>query len=105
MSESTTTVNPATGEALATYAYHTEAETEALLQRAADAFERHRTTTFAERAEKMERVAEMLEDRKRVTAELMTREMGKPIGQAVAEVEKCAWVCRYYAEHAEAQLA
>jgi len=105
MSESTTTVNPATGEALATYAYHTESETEDLLQRAADAFERHRATSFGERAEKMERAADLLEDRKRETAELMTREMGKPIGQAVAEVEKCAWVCRYYAEHAEAQLA
>jgi succinate-semialdehyde dehydrogenase/glutarate-semialdehyde dehydrogenase len=105
MSDAVTTVNPATGEPLARYSYHTEAETEAILRRAADAFERHRTTSFAERAERMNAVAEALEDRKRETAELMTREMGKPVGQAVAEAEKCAWVCRYYAEHAEAQLA
>ena len=105
MSASATSVNPATGDELATYPHHSEAEAEAILQRAADAFDRHRASSFAERAEKMERVADLLDARTQSLGELMTREMGKPLAQAVAEVEKCAWVCRYYAEHAEAQLA
>jgi succinate-semialdehyde dehydrogenase/glutarate-semialdehyde dehydrogenase len=105
MSDSITTTNPATGAPLATYAYHTPDEVEAVLQHAAHAYAHHRTTPFDERAQKMNRMADLLEARKQETAELMTREMGKPIAQAVAEVEKCAWVCRYYAEHAEAQLA
>ncbi len=105
MSDTITTVNPATGEALATYAYHTDDETEAILQRAADAFGQHRATSFPARAAKMNRVADTLEERKREIGELMTREMGKPLAQAIAEVEKCAWACRYYADNAEAQLA
>jgi succinate-semialdehyde dehydrogenase/glutarate-semialdehyde dehydrogenase len=105
MSDPITTTNPTTGEPLATYAYHTPDEAEAVLQRAAEAYPRHRASSFDERATTMRRVADLLEERKRKTAELMTREMGKPIGQAVAEVEKCAWVCRYYADNAEAQLA
>ncbi len=100
-----TTVNPATGEELASYAYHSASETERILQRADEAFRHHRATTFAERAGAMRRVADLLEDRKQELGELMTREMGKPLAEAVAEAEKCAWGCRYYAEHAEAQLA
>ncbi|MEP0547070.1 MAG: NAD-dependent succinate-semialdehyde dehydrogenase [Rhodothermales bacterium] len=105
MSTSATSVNPATGETLATYPYHSETETESILQRAADTFPRHRAASFAERARMMNRVADLLDERKQSLGELMTREMGKPLAQAVAEAQKCAWVCRYYAEHAEAQLA
>ena len=104
-SEPITTINPATEADLATYAYHTTGEVEVTLQRAAATFVRHRATSFAERAEKMNRVASLLEERAQEYGTLMTQEMGKPIQQAVAEAEKCAWVCRYYAEHAEAQLA
>ena len=103
--EPITTVNPATEAELATYAYHTEAEVEAALARAHETFAHHRTTSFAARAEQMNRVADLLEERAREYGTLMTQEMGKPIGQAVAEAEKCAWVCRYYGERAEAQLA
>ena len=99
------TRNPATGETLAHYAYHTEAETEAILRRADVAFERHRATTFAERAQSMQHLADGLDEQKRDLGALMTREMGKPLAQAVAEAEKCATVCRYYAERAEAHLA
>ncbi|MEO7795029.1 MAG: NAD-dependent succinate-semialdehyde dehydrogenase, partial [Thermoanaerobaculia bacterium] len=64
-----------------------------------------RKVDFSVRAEKMRRAAEILEEDKRRFGEIMTLEMGKPIGAAVAEVKKCASVCRYYAEHAEAFLA
>src|SRR5690349_22448735 len=49
--------------------------------------------------------ADVLDADKRRFAELAVLEMGKPIRQAVAEIEKCAWVCRYYAEHAASMLA
>ena len=103
--DAATTVNPATGAELARYAYHSADETEALLQRAADAFATHRATSFADRAEKLNRVADLLDERSREYGTLMTTEMGKPIAQSVSEIEKCAWVCRTYAERAEAQLA
>jgi succinate-semialdehyde dehydrogenase/glutarate-semialdehyde dehydrogenase len=100
-----TTVNPATGEALETFPLLDAAGLEAALARAAAAFERHRQTSFEERAEKLRRVADLLERDKRSHAQRMTREMGKPITQALAEAEKCARVCRYYADHAAAFLA
>jgi succinate-semialdehyde dehydrogenase / glutarate-semialdehyde dehydrogenase len=75
------------------------------LTRARAAFERHRRTTFDERAASMQRAAEILESEKETFARLMTIEMGKPIKGAVQEVEKCVWVCRYYVDNAERHLA
>ena len=100
-----TTVNPATGADLQTYDLLDADGIEAALQRAAEGFANHRTTSDAERAEKLRCVAEALERDTQQHAELMTREMGKPIQQAIAETEKCAWVCRYYADHGAAYLA
>ncbi len=100
-----TTVNPATEAEIATYDRLSAAGLDAALGRAADAFEAHRQTTFADRAVAMRRLAGLLDDQKDDLGRLMTTEMGKPLGQAVAEAEKCAWVCRYYAEHAERFLA
>jgi succinate-semialdehyde dehydrogenase/glutarate-semialdehyde dehydrogenase len=98
-------INPATGEVLQTFDSLDQPELEAKLARAAEAFREHRLTTFAGRAQKMLRAAEILEEEKRSFARTMTLEMGKPIGAAVSEAEKCAWVCRYYAENAEKHLA
>src|SRR3989338_4529231 len=66
-----------------------------------DTFQKWRETDFAERAAKMKRLAEILRANAQKYGEIMTREMGKPITAARAEVEKCAWVCEYYAENAE----
>jgi succinate-semialdehyde dehydrogenase/glutarate-semialdehyde dehydrogenase len=99
-----TTVNPATGTELETYPLLDDDGVEAALARAAAAFERHRRTPFEERGEKLRLVAGLRERDRRAHAELMTREMGKPVAQAMAEAEKCAWVCRYYADHAAAFL-
>ncbi|MGI9173880.1 MAG: aldehyde dehydrogenase family protein, partial [Rhodothermales bacterium] len=98
--QTVTTVNPATEEKVATYDLLTEADVQDRLARAEKAFQRHRQTDLQERSEKMQRAADVLERRARDLGALMTREMGKPIGQAEAEAKKCAWVCRYYAEHA-----
>lgn len=97
--------NPATGETLREYDELTDEQLQAKLARAVEAFETLRGMPFAERAERMRRAGEILEREKRALGEIMTREMGKPIGSAVGEAEKCAWVCRYYAEHAERFLA
>jgi succinate-semialdehyde dehydrogenase/glutarate-semialdehyde dehydrogenase len=97
--------NPATGEVLAQFDEIGPQQIEDKLARAHAAFQRHRRTSFAERATAMRRAGEIMERDKQQLATLMTREMGKTLKAAVAEAEKCAWVCRYYAEHAERQLA
>src|SRR5262249_10229136 len=97
-------VNPATGETLQTFDALNEQQLEEKVARGAQTFHEHRLTSFAERAEKMLRAAEILESEKPTFAQTMTLEMGKPINGAVQEAEKCAWVCRYYAENAERHL-
>jgi succinate-semialdehyde dehydrogenase/glutarate-semialdehyde dehydrogenase len=99
------TINPATGETLKSFEPLTDAELDRKLERAAATFRTHRRTSFAERSQKMTRAAEILESDKARFARTMTIEVGKPIKAAVSEAEKCAWVCRYYAEQAEAFLA
>src|ERR1700677_835044 len=99
------TTNPATGEILKTFEPLSAAQIEEKLQLAASAFKIHRWTSFAERAAKMMRAADILEKEKDECAHLMTLEMGKPLKAAVAEALKCATGCRYYAENAEKFLA
>src|SRR6266567_6254953 len=69
------------------------------------AFLQWREVPFARRAQRMREAAQILRTRRAEYARTMTTEMGKPIVQAEAEVDKCAWVCEYYADHAEAFLA
>ncbi len=99
------TVNPATGELLRSFEPLTDSQIEERLSWAAEEFPRFRRLSFAQRAEMMNAAAGILEERKQEFGRLMTTEMGKTLGSAVAEAEKCAWVCRYYAEHAEKFLA
>ncbi len=98
-------INPATEEVFAEYPEPTRVELTARIETAHAAFTSYRRTTFSERSAMMRRAAALLRSRSSAYADLMTREMGKPIAAAVAEVEKCAWVCEYYAEHAERFLA
>jgi succinate-semialdehyde dehydrogenase / glutarate-semialdehyde dehydrogenase len=98
-------INPATGETLKTFDSLTKAQIDEKLQRASDTFRVYRESSFAERAAMMTRAAEILEAEKQDFARMMTTEMGKPIKGAVGEAEKCAWVCRYYAETAQQHLA
>src|SRR5215831_5009571 len=98
-------INPATGEVLQEFDSLKAQQLEEKIRCGAETFRKYRLSSFPERAEKMQRAAEILENEKKDFAQLMTLEMGKPINAAVQEAEKCAWVCRYYADNAEQHLA
>jgi succinate-semialdehyde dehydrogenase/glutarate-semialdehyde dehydrogenase len=100
-----TSVNPATGEVLKTFEALTDRELMTKLDLAAATFATHRNTSFAYRAERMLKAAEILEREKESFGRLMSLEMGKPIQSAIDEAVKSAWACRYYAENAERFLA
>jgi|SRR5688572_11086056 len=99
------TLNPATGETLRTFDSLSKSDIDAKLSKAVIAFERHRVSSFETRAECMRRAGEILIEEKERLGELMTLEMGKPIKAAIAEAEKCATACFYYADNAESLLA
>ncbi|MGH7650237.1 MAG: NAD-dependent succinate-semialdehyde dehydrogenase [Gemmatimonadaceae bacterium] len=99
------TINPATEETVRTFEPFPMTRVSESLARAATAFQRHRRTSFAQRAACMQKAAEILDAECRDLGRLMTIEMGKPIAAAVSEATKCATACRYYAENAEAFLA
>lgn len=100
-----TSVNPATGETLETYPLLSAAALDAQLARAAAAFVSYRATSFEQRAGWLRQAAAILEAEKETFGRLMTLEMGKPLGQARAEAEKCAWACRFYADNGARFLA
>jgi succinate-semialdehyde dehydrogenase / glutarate-semialdehyde dehydrogenase len=100
-----TSVNPATGDVLKTFEPLTDRELATKLDLAAATFAAHRNTSFAYRAERMLKAAEILEREKESFGRLMSLEMGKPIQSAIDEAVKSAWACRYYAENAERFLA
>jgi succinate-semialdehyde dehydrogenase / glutarate-semialdehyde dehydrogenase len=98
-------VNPATGEVLETFTPASPEQLERIVARAHAAFLAWRTVPFAARAERIREAARLLRKDMASHAVTMTLEMGKPIVQAEAEVQKCALTCDFYAEHAEAFLA
>jgi succinate-semialdehyde dehydrogenase / glutarate-semialdehyde dehydrogenase len=97
--------NPATGIRLKSFETLTQSEIRNRIEAAADAFQSYRETSFNQRSDWLRRTAAHLRDRQTEFAKLMTLEMGKPITQAIAEVQKCALVCDYYADHAAEFLA
>lgn len=99
------TVNPATGEQIRVFDTWDEATLDRVLGEVAAATPDWAATPFAERAVCMRRLAKVLRDDISHYAGLITLEMGKPITEARAEVEKCAWACDYYADEAENFLA
>src|SRR5688500_8053472 len=98
-------IDPATGDVLATFEPYSAAEVDRRVARAQDAWRAWRTTSFATRAEIMIRTAGLLERESAELGRLMSREMGKPIRAATEEAAKCATGCRYYAAHAATHLA
>ncbi|MFA6233987.1 MAG: NAD-dependent succinate-semialdehyde dehydrogenase [Bacteroidota bacterium] len=98
-------VNPATGTVLERYEEHSSIEVEQKIALAERTFRDWRTTSFAHRSEHLHHAAGELKSRREEFARMMTLEMGKPITQSRAEVDKCSWVCSWYAENAERILA
>jgi succinate-semialdehyde dehydrogenase / glutarate-semialdehyde dehydrogenase len=99
------TVNPANEEVIQEFDELSDSELEGKISKADAAYQEWRERSFSERAVPFLKAAELLKKNSREYGELMTLEMGKPITQAIAEAEKCAWVCEYYAEKAEDVLA
>ena len=99
------TINPATGETLKTFTPLTDEEVESKLALAQSSFESYCQTTFAQRSQWLKNAADILERDSLKFAEIMTMEMGKTLQSAIAEAEKCAKVCRFYAEKAPEFLA
>ena len=98
------TANPATGEVVEKFDPTAPADLERIAAAAHAAFQEWRGTPFAERSARMREAARVLRLRRSEFARTMTVEMGKPIVQGEAEVDKCAWNCEYYAEHAPASI-
>lgn len=99
------TINPATGEVVKTFEPLTSDQIEQKLQLAVNVFRTERKTSFAQRAQRMNKAADILERDKEKFGHLMTLEMGKPYKAAVAEAAKCVTACHYYAENAEKFLS
>lgn len=93
-------INPFTNQLIKETEELSEADIEKSLIKSAYAFEAWRRTGFDEKIRLMRNVAEVLRRNSGKYASIMTSEMGKPITESKAEIEKCAWLCDYYAENA-----
>ncbi len=98
-------VDPTTGEELASYPAHSPAQAAARLAHCGEAFAVWSQTPLAARCAVLARAGALLRDRRATLGLLATREMGKTLAAAEAEVDKCAWVCEHYAQHAAGMLA
>jgi succinate-semialdehyde dehydrogenase/glutarate-semialdehyde dehydrogenase len=98
-------INPATGEKVASYAQMPRAEVEGIVHKAHEAFLGWRRNSFEQRAQRLHAAAQILRSRAETWARLMAREMGKPLRDGIAEARKCALCCDYYADNAAHLLA
>ena len=97
-------LNPATEEVFATFDYSSPIEVDEILTAASDSFRQWRRTFLADRAHLLRAAASCLREQRLRLAHLITAEMGKPLREADAEVEKCAWTCEFFAEQAQSFL-
>ncbi len=98
------TINPTTEAVITHYETLSTQDIDQLIEETHRDYEHWSKTNFSERSDKMRRAADLLRKNKTRYATLMAQEMGKPITAGEVEVEKCAWVCDYYADHAEELL-
>ena len=104
MSNTIETINPASGKVIATYNSMSVEEVNQKTKNARNSFENWKKLDISERCTYMRRLGRVMKKNKEDYSKLITEEMGKPIRQSLAEIEKCAWVCDYYSEHAESFL-
>ncbi len=97
-------INPFSGKKVNSYETHTIQGTNRIISSVDKAFHSWRSTSFQQRAVFMLNLASILRSKKEELAKLMAIEMGKVMREGVAEIEKCAWVCEYYAQNAETML-
>lgn len=97
-------VNPYTGKPLKTYKTHSENEVNELIDKASKSFSKWKELSIKDRGNYINAVRDELLNRKDYYAKVITQEMGKPISQSIAEIEKCAWLCSYYRNNAKEQL-
>lgn len=100
-----TTIDPSSGSQLAAYEETSDEQIDAILDRALRAAARWRGVPVTKRAEAVRSFGQAMRERGDELARLATREMGKPLAQSQAEVEKCAWTCEWFADHGPALLA
>ncbi len=105
MSNTVTTINPATEQAITDYTLLSLEQAQDEVDKSHEAFLQWRHTSLTERAKHLNQLAHVFELQKKSLAELMTQEMGKLYQQGLQEVELCAAICRYSAEHGQTQLA
>lgn len=99
------TISPYTQETLETYDVLSDSELEQKIENANVGFQNWRQTPIDSRSVHLRKLAELLLNRKKEYAKVMAKEMGKPIVQGIAEIEKCAWVCDFYAKNTTNFLA
>lgn len=104
MSNTIETINPATGKVIGSYNNMSIEQINQKTKDARNSFEDWKKLDISERCTYMRRLGRVMKKNKEDYAKLITEEMGKPIRQSLAEIEKCAWVCDYYSEHAESFL-
>jgi succinate-semialdehyde dehydrogenase/glutarate-semialdehyde dehydrogenase len=97
-------VEPASGRQLRSYPEMDGGEVRRILGKTQQAFLEWRSWSVERRAEPLRSLARRLRERNAAIAELMAREMGKPVRQGKAEADKCAWTCEYFADNAQAML-
>ncbi|MEZ4930439.1 MAG: NAD-dependent succinate-semialdehyde dehydrogenase [Chitinophagales bacterium] len=97
--ENLRSINPYTGKLIENYKQNTDTEIDKKIKNLHSGYLKWKATHLELRSKTLNDIANVLEQNKHTYAKLMCNEMGKPIVQAIAEVEKCAWVCQYYAEN------
>jgi aldehyde dehydrogenase len=98
------TINPATGKVIASYNMTQIEQISQIVNNAKTAFEKWKKKDIPERCAHIRSLAKTLKKNKEQYAKIITEEMGKPITQSYAEIDKCVWLCEYYSEYAESFL-
>lgn len=94
-------INPTTGQIIKSYEEMTESEVSRIIDEVFEAFQEWKNTSFSIRKDMMKRAGQVLRDNSKKYTELMAMEMGKPLGNGIGEIEKCAWCCDFFADNAE----